>query len=141
MRITGTRKAGNVQGLKKSKSTAADGGDFRITGSGENASDVGQVAAAAPTETLSALITLQSRTASRDQLVAAGHHALTMLDGLQKGLLEGRVQIRDLEMLAENAAEGSARFGGGGQSGNQDLSDLFDEIALRARVELAKLGR
>lgn len=57
-----------------------------------------------------------------------------LLDRLRDGLLAGRVSIAELAALADAA--------------NAKLHDLDDklaaihaEIALRARVELAKLGR
>ncbi|MFQ5563856.1 MAG: flagellar assembly protein FliX [Parvularculaceae bacterium] len=93
------------------------------------------LAAAGPVAALGALIDLQSEGGGRAKALAASRRALDLLESVRLGLLDGRVQISDLDALAQ-AAEMRA-----GVAGDPALEDVYDEIALRARVELAKFGR
>ncbi len=99
-----------------------------------------EAAPAAPVETLGALIAIQSDArgsgGARAKAVAAAALTLDLLDRLHLGLVDGAVSPDDLEALARAA---SARAEG--VSGDPGLAGLHEDIELRARVELAKLGR
>lgn len=62
-----------------------------------------------------------------------GHALLAEMTGLQAGLLSGRVPESALRRLA-HLAEGEA-------GADPALRELMEGISLRARVELARLGR
>ncbi|MCB2112615.1 MAG: flagellar assembly protein FliX [Parvularculaceae bacterium] len=89
----------------------------------------------ASTSALGALIALQGddrRRGARHQAMA--ERMLMLLERLRDGLVEGRIAVADLEALC-NAA--SAKL----DDPDEEIARLYAEIALRARVELAKLGR
>jgi len=138
MKVTGSVKSGSIREAQKTKSSNAAKGAFNVPQADAKVSDASGVSAAAPVETLSALINLQSDGASRGKLIAAGRRALSLLDRIQQGLLDGRIYVHDLEDLAASAGQGRAQL-----ADNEDavLAGLYNDISLRARVELAKLGR
>ncbi len=109
------------------------GGDFRVGEAGASAG-ASAAAPAASASALGALIALQSETGSRQRNRAAAERTLMLLDRLRDGLLAGRIPVSDLEGLA-NAA--SAKL----DDPDEEIAALYTDIALRARVELAKLGR
>ncbi len=109
------------------------GGDFRV-GDAAAAGGAGAAAPPASASALGALIALQSETGSRKRNRAAAERILMLLERLRDGLLSGRIPVSDLEGLA-NAA--SAKF----DEPDPDIAALYADIGLRARVELAKLGR
>lgn len=109
------------------------GGDFQVA----DAASMSGAAAAAPaasSSALGALIALQSETGGRQRNRAAAERTLMLLERLRDGLLSGRIPVSDLEGLA-NAA--SAKL----DDPDPEIAALYGDIALRARVELAKLGR
>lgn len=113
-------------------------GEFRVEG-GAKAAGTNAAGPAAPVETLSALIALQSGgegAGRRAKTIAAAQRALDILDCLHRDLLEGVVSTKDLDRLAEIASANVIA-----PEVDERLVALYDEIALRARVELAKRGR
>lgn len=90
---------------------------------------------------LDALLALQMVPAAGDPLerrrrgVKRGRMILSALDDLKVAILEGRVPIDRLAQLAASVGERER------DTGDDRLEALLDEIELRARVELAKLGR
>ncbi len=95
--------------------------------------------AAAPGETaapsaLGALIALQSEGRNPAKNRAMAERALMLLERLRDGLVNGRIAVADLTALADAAG---AKL----NDPDEKLAALYGEIALRARVELAKLGR
>lgn len=114
-------------------------GDFRVDGGAKAAGSANAAGPAAPAETLSALIALQSGgegAGRRARTIAAAQRALDILDCLHRDLLEGVVSTGDLDRLAEIASANVTA-----PEVDERLAALYDEIALRARVELAKRGR
>jgi hypothetical protein len=70
----------------------------------------------------------------RKRALQNGHDILDTLDRIKVALLEGRLPVERLRRLADIVAERAS-------TGDARLDGLLDEIELRARVELAKLGR
>lgn len=115
------------------------GGAFQIDAGAKPATGANAVSGAAPAQTLSALIALQMssrRDAGRRSSIVAAQRALALLDQLRVGLLEGTFADTDLDALALAAAAK-----GGPDVVEPALEAVLNEIALRARVELAKRGR
>ena len=108
-------------------------GDFRLSET-TGAATAGAAAPAASASALGALIALQSETGGRQRNRAAAERALLLLERLRDGLLAGRIPIDDLERLADAA---SAKL----NDPDPAIAALYGDIALRARVELAKFGR
>lgn len=114
-------------------------GGFSVDGASRGASAAGGAAGPTPPALLSALIALQAggapdERARRAQTIEASKDLLDLLDGLRAGYLDGRVPLARLDHLAQ-AAEAQRL------SADPALAEIYAQIALRARVELAKLGR
>ncbi len=132
IRVTGPGSAGGPAATRGPRG-ASGGGDFQVA----EAASPGGAAAAAPAASsaaLGALIALQGETGGRQRNRAAAERTLMLLERLRDGLLSGRIPVSDLEGLA-NAA--SAKL----DDPDPEIAALYADIALRARVELAKLGR
>lgn len=132
----GARAAGTVDGAK-GFAPADRAGAARGDGATAGVSSVGGASGAAgarAAQAVAALLSLQSgRPGGRSRALARGARMLELLDGLRDDLLAGRVDagaMGDLAALAERAAE----------TDDAGLRAVCDEIALRARVELAKRG-
>lgn len=86
---------------------------------------------------LQSLIALQSFEEPREKrrkAVKRGFDLLDVLEGVKMDLLVGRIAPERLESLV-------SMLGNRVETGDQGLDALMDDIDLRARVELAKLGR
>lgn len=132
IRVSGPTGAGAPASIRGPQS-ARGGGEFRVTDA-SSASGAAAAAPAASASALGALIALQSETGSRQRNRAVAERTLMLLERLRDGLLSGRIPLSDLEGLA-NAA--TAKL----DHPDAEIAALCADIALRARVELAKLGR
>ncbi len=97
----------------------------------------GAARSAAPLATLDAILQLQSEedpAERRRRSARRGNHLLDTLDKLKAALLSGSVPAADLVRLARALADA-------GTSGDPALDTIVAHIELRAKVELAKLGR
>ncbi len=133
-----TRIGNNAAPGSTSKAKPASGA-FRTVQSAP-AETAGRAEATPATSTLGALIALQSEDyagakSGNGKTIVAAQQVLGELERLQHALLDGAHGARAVESL-EKAAALRAHAGA-----DAKLIDLYDEIALRARVELAKLGR
>jgi hypothetical protein len=122
------------------RKTAKASGAFRVEGGARPAGAATQAQAAAPVETLTALIALQSGESGagqgRARTLAAAQRTLDLLDRMRLGLLDGAVSNEDLDALSHSASLSASATEVDGT-----LAALYEEIVLRARVELAKRGR
>ena len=71
----------------------------------------------------------------RRRTLKRGHDLLDALDRLKAALLSGQVPVADLKRMALTLKDRA------GPSGDPRLDELIAHIELRAKVELAKLGR
>lgn len=135
MRVGDTSRPGRAGAAGGAKAARGAGGAFQPSGV-EKPADAASPAPATPVATLGALLALQvaGEGGGRAKLMAAARRALDILDDVQRGLLEGRVHVRDLEALVDAASAKS-------DDADPALADIYAAIALRARVELAKFGR
>jgi len=102
----------------------------------EETKPLAQVASTASLSGVDALLALQgvaSPAGERQKAVRRGRDMLDMLDEIRRGLLEGVVSESTLNRLAALANTQREDFVDPG------LSQVLDDIDLRARVELAKL--
>jgi hypothetical protein len=115
----------------------AAGQRFSLGGSAD-AAKASSASSSAPLATLDALLAVQGEgdpAERRRRSVKRGHDLLDALDQLKAAILSGRVGGAQLQhVAAQLSAQRSA-------SGDPKLDDLIAHIELRARVELAKLGR
>jgi hypothetical protein len=127
----GARRTGGV-----GSSRSASSGAFKVDGSSgaaasQSAGAAGEIASASA---LGALIALQSEGRGGAKNRAMAERALMLLDRIKDGLLAGRIVESDLAALA-NAADAKLN------DPDEKIAAIYAEIALRAKVELAKLGR
>lgn len=135
MRVDGPKSSGSV-GAQKRGSKAGSGfslpsyGDASATGSSAGAG------ASSTVQSLDAILALQSVEDEGDRsrrAVQHGHDLLDQLEALRADLLSGHVTPQRIGSLLSLVR---ARQ----QADDPQLEALVDDIALRARVELAKLG-
>jgi hypothetical protein len=132
IRVTGPAAPGGPVSTRGPQS-AREGGDFRVA-DGATAGGAAAAAPAASASALGALIALQGGTGQRRRNRAAAERTLMLLERLRDGLLAGRIPVADLEGLADAA---TAKL----DDPDAEIAAVYADIALRARVELAKLGR
>ncbi len=95
------------------------------------------VTGATPLSSIDALLPLQEvsdRRGSRKSALMRGEEILDRLDDIRMGLLLGRIPRDHLKQLLELVEKRRETFD------DQRLTELLDDIELRAKVELAKLG-
>ncbi|MEM6383887.1 MAG: flagellar assembly protein FliX [Pseudomonadota bacterium] len=135
MRIEGPK--GPAASTKKRVSPS--GGGFSLASGAESQSTDSAQTTAAPSKVahMDALLALQSVDDNGDQLrraVQKGHDLLDQLEALRADLLGGKVSPNRLRALVGllNAPD---------RIDDPKLAAIIDDIALRARVELAKIGQ
>ena len=133
IKITGAGEAPPTTRAKKTSKASAAFTPGATQGT-ESTSSAQANSVSAP-ETLAALIALQTDDAPSRKTHAAAQRILDQLDELRMRILNGALAADDLEGLA---AAATMRAHAGAPDG---LLAIYDEIRLRAQVELAKLGR
>lgn len=135
IKVTRTGSAGNTRPARGSGASRAAAGGFRIDDAAGASSSSGAAPAseAASASALGALIALQSEGRGGARNRATAERILMLLERLRDGLLAGRIAVSDLSALAIAA---DAKL----NDPDEAIASLHAEIALRARVELAKLG-
>ena len=133
MKVSGPGRVESAGGAKKSVRAA---GGFHVDMGGS----VNATPAALPThsvpavDALLALQTVPDALEKRSRAVRRGNDLLDTLNDVRIGLLEGKIGASQIERLKSLATAGRDALDDPGSSG------VLDEIDLRARVELAKLG-
>jgi len=140
----GTRNIMRVQGPTSAaprevrRKPAADGAGFRVNAGGGEAARAEGVSAAQPLTNLDTLVVLQEAPGDQEAKKRALKRASDMLDQLEAirlDLLDGGVPAPRLEALVRLVRLQRD------QVNDPRLAHVLDEIELRARVELAKLGQ
>lgn len=135
MRIESGQWSGQV--TRSVGARARSGSSFQLPGDTPSASRAAASAPALALCDLQSLIALQSfedPTERRRKAVKRGFDLLDVLEGVKMDLLVGRVSPERLENLV-------AMLGNRVETGDAQLDALMEDIELRAKVELAKLGR
>lgn len=137
MRITGPNRPAAPQAGAAARRAEGGGATFAPTEAAPTAR-AATPAAAGPITTLDALIALQAVDADRPQrrrrAVKRGHDLLDGLDEVRIGLLSGTLSPVALDRILALVSTLEP-------SGDEAVDALVAEIALRAEVEAAKLGR
>jgi len=136
MRIDGTGRSGKVNQRGDARRTSGSGPAFTLGGS-EEASRATSSAPTGPVTGMDALLALQSvedPLFARRKSVKRGESILEALEEMKADLLAGRINEGQLNKLM--AALQQAKI-----KADPQLDALIEDIELRARVELAKLGR
>ncbi|WP_321502569.1 flagellar assembly protein FliX [Breoghania sp.] len=137
MRIGGPSSSTSVQKRSGTKSSAKSGSSFSPITEGETET-TGATGGVNAAHSVDALLALQEvddpLTGRRRGAVQRGRDLLDALEEMKADLLAGVIPPARLERILNLV---SARM----PSGDPRLEEVFDEIDLRARVELAKLGQ
>ncbi|POF28192.1 flagellar assembly protein FliX [Roseibium marinum] len=136
MRITGNKPITGVQG-KGAKKRSPSGADQFTPDLGTEVSQTAQTAGGASIQGMDALLALQEVdevAERRSRAAKRGHSMLDSLEAVRADLLAGHVSEDRLELLAQEVSRRQS-------SGDPDVDSVMDEIELRVKVELAKLGR
>jgi hypothetical protein len=136
MRITGNKPITGVQGKGAKKKAAAAGEQFAPDLGGEVVHS-SQTAGGAAIQGMDALLALQEvdeRAERRSRAAKHGHSLLDTLESVRADLLAGQVSEDRLELLERQISKRP-------QSGDPQIDSVLEEIELRVKVELAKLGR
>lgn len=135
MRIDATNRTSGVAG-RSATGKAGSGPAFVPVGE-QGAARVSTAAPVMPAAGLDAILALQAVgdfTESRRKAVKRGSTLLDLLEGMKADLLVGRVSADRLDAMIQQLGAMRERVEPG-------LDALIDDIELRVRVELAKLGR
>lgn len=132
-----TQSPSNTSGTRRADGV---GRGFSLDIAGASPARVGTpsaAAAAANIGALGAMLALQEFEDPRERRARGlkrGHDLLDRLEGLKIALLSGQLPEAELDALVANLA---TRL----PTGDAKLESVLDDIDLRARVELAKVGR
>lgn len=135
MRVGGPSKVSGATVSGTRRPARADGGGFTLDP--EGAATVSSVAAPEPAAGIEALLALQGiddPLLAKKKTLKRGHALLDALDAIKADLLAGTVSEGRLNRIM--ALVGQART-----EVDPALDSIMAEIELRARVELAKMGR
>ncbi|PTW61780.1 class II flagellar assembly regulator [Breoghania corrubedonensis] len=137
MRIGGPTSGSGIQKRSGAKGTSKSGSTFAPT-SGEEADRSSVSGGVSSTYAVDALLSLQEvedpLTGKRRGATKRGHDLLDALEEMKADLLAGVMPEARLDRILQLV---QTRL----PSGDPRLEAVIDEIDLRARVELAKLGR
>ncbi|MEP3046005.1 MAG: flagellar assembly protein FliX [Roseibium sp.] len=137
MRITGNKPVTGVQGRGSKKRTPGGEQFTPDTGSSSDVTQSGETTGGAGIQGIDALLALQEVDEKADRRKRAakyGHSLLDDLEAVRADLLAGLVSEDRLELLARNVSTRPP-------SGEPAIDSVLEEIELRVKVELAKLGR
>lgn len=135
MRISGPTRSAPVTTTKARKAAQPSGKRFSVAHSGESTGSA-TVSPAAPVSRLDSLLTLQEVEEPNDQQKRAvqwGNEVLDKLEEIRLGLLLGELSRENLMSLREKIKQSRDNLHDPG------LTDILNDIELRAEVELAKL--
>ncbi|MBN9671404.1 flagellar assembly protein FliX [Roseibium aggregatum] len=136
MRITSNKPITGVQG-RGAKKRAPSGTDQFTPDLGGEVVQSAQTAGGGAIQGMDALLALQEvdeRDARRSKATRHGHKLLNALEMVRADLLAGHVPEERLELLAQQVSQRAS-------SGDPEIDSVLEEIELRVKVELAKLGR
>jgi hypothetical protein len=136
MRITSNKPISGVQGRGSKKRSPSSPDQFTPDVGGEVVQS-SQTAGGAAIQGMDALLALQEvdeRAERRSKAAKHGHSLLDTLESVRADLLAGLVSEDRLEMLAHQVSQRQT-------SGDPKVDSVLEEIELRVKVELAKLGR
>ena len=139
MKVAGNSRVG-ASGVRKASGKTAAGGGFSIAPSvaAPTTESAASVSTASPVASVDALISIQEVPNEREgkrQAVQRGKDMLDILDEIRMGILMGSVPENRLKQLVHLVEKRREQFL------DPSLTEVMDEIELRAQVELAKLAK
>lgn len=139
MRITSQNRASSVSKRRDAKKIGGASGGFQPVAD-EDVAEVNVAAPLSPMQPAAAvdsLLALQEIEQKQQQSSAVGrsHEMLGLLEDIRIGLLGGHIPEQKVHDLSKLASEERQAFE------DKDLTNVLEEVDLRAQVELAKLQR
>jgi hypothetical protein len=137
MKIKGPSKVGNVGRVRKKSAAKADGAAFNDALSTDEVASSNAMSGTVPLAAVSSLLGLQeipSATEGRARNLNRAEDLLEHLDQIQRGLLLGTLPAGRLQAILKSVT--SKRI----PTNDANLNSIMDDIELRIKVELAKLG-
>ncbi|GAB4141584.1 MAG: hypothetical protein Tsb0016_09300 [Sphingomonadales bacterium] len=137
MRIEGPKNTQNTSLRKAGAANKGDGAAFASALDAGGAARPAATAGAGPLAAVDAIMSLQAvddSTQGRSKGLAQANDLLDLLENVRRGLLAGTIPANKLNALLKTLAQKRA------VAIDPKLTQLLDDIELRARVELAKLG-
>ncbi|TYC48608.1 flagellar assembly regulator FliX [Rhodobacterales bacterium] len=137
MRITTNKPITGVHGKGAKKQTSGSSNQFAPEFGEETVTSSQTAGGSSHIQGMDALLALQEvdeREARRNKASKHGHSLLDTLEMVKTDLLAGQVSEDRLELLSRQIAKRP-------ESGDPKIDSVLDEIELRVKVELAKLGR
>lgn len=131
---TGARNLGSIRRGKPSTG-ASEGGFASELAAGAEPAAAGGASAVNVLDGVLAVQEVGEKGQGRRNARARGEDMLQRLEQIRLGLLAGRIPEHQLNQLVQVLRGQRAQFN------DPKLSEIIDEIELRAAVELAKLGR
>lgn len=139
MKIAGSSRI-KTPAVRKTAARGASGQAFSVPGNAsapatEASAPVAMVNSVASVDALLAVQEVPNESEGRKRAIKRGGDMLDVLDDIRMGLLTGSVpkaRLHQLVRLVENRGDAFT---------DPRLSQILDEIELRARVELAKLDK
>lgn len=135
MRIDANNRPTGVAG--RGAAGKAGSGPAFVPAGGEGGARVASAAPVAPTAGLDSILALQmvgTSTEGRRRALRRGSNLLDTLEAIKADVLLGHVSAERLDVLMHELGAMREKIEPG-------LDNVLDDIELRARVELAKLGR
>lgn len=138
MRVSGSGRVGSTQKSKSSKAASKAGEKFAVPEKTQETSSASGVAASSPIASVEAIVALQgveddSKKNTR-QIIEIGEEMLDRLDQIRHGLLMGEIPLSGLLQLKQTVSNFNSA------TTDPKLTEIIEEIEVRAAVELAKLG-
>ncbi len=130
---TGVRNLGSIRRRKQSTGASEGGFASELAAGAEPAA--GGASAVNVLDGVLAVQEVGEKGQGRRDARARGEDVLQRLEQIRLGLLAGRIPEHQLNQLVQVLRGQRAQFN------DPKLSEIIDEIELRAAVELAKLGR
>jgi hypothetical protein len=136
MRIDGSGRPGKIVRTRGNAKGEKSDSTFSVSKESHSESSA-ETSSAKSIGGIDALLTLQSvePTSERGARLKHGHDMLDLLDDIKIALLSGEVPGGKLQKLVDAVSRRPDRYE------DERIETVLDEIELRARVELAKLGR
>ncbi len=138
MRVTGPGRVGSTQKSKNSKAASKSGSKFAVPEKMQDSPSASSVASSSPIASVEAIVALQGvdpdSSKNTRQFVEIGEEMLDKLDQIRHGLLMGEIPAAGLQQLRKTLSNMETA------TDDPKLTEIIEEIEVRAAVELAKLG-
>jgi hypothetical protein len=137
MRIEGPRPTDTIKKNEKTRKTSGASGEFKsfLAGEAEGASEASSAPMVAD---IGALLVAQAsedptERKARKRMKERAEGVLTALDSVRSGLLNGKLSTLEMQAVSRAIAERREKVN------DPKLTEILDEVELRAQVELAKM--